>query len=81
MTQSQTHQQYLASLKFHSLSSICTWAGKPQEWDSINFLGVKDELPYIEKDGVWYYFGLYPEREYRLVCTANKDLGAEHERD
>lgn len=78
MTRSQTHQEYLASLKFHSLSSICTWAGKPQEWDSIGILDNDNELPYIEKDGVWYYFGLYPEREYRLVCTAMNDLGAEN---
>lgn len=75
MTQSQTHQQYLASLKFYSLSSICRWAGLLASESSISFLDNDRELPYVKRNDVWYYFGLYPEREFRLVCTAMKDLG------
>ena len=77
MTQSQqTHQEYLASLKFHSISSIVRWSGKTNSGE-IMFLKLDEEwdFPYIEKDGLYYYFGMYPEHEYRLVCTADKDLG------
>lgn len=74
MAQSQlTHQDYLAGLKFHSISSILTWAGSTLAM----YLDGDKSLPYVEKSGTWYYFGLYPEREYRLVCTATKDIGAE----
>lgn len=81
MTQSQlTHQKYLASLRFYSLSSIAKWAEAKSGFDFL-FLDDDLNLPYIEKNSTWYYFGNYSptERspEYRLVCTANKDLGAE----
>jgi len=81
MTQSQqTHQEYLASLKFHSLSSISTWANKPLgAVQLLNLSVVSADFPYIEKDGIYYYFGNYGDTspEYRLVCTALQDLGAE----
>lgn len=80
MTQSQhTHEQYLASLKFHSLSSICTWAGKQMKDIQLLSNIVSADYPYIEKNGTYYYFGNYGDSspEYRLVCTSNKDIGAE----
>lgn len=83
MTQRQlTHQEYLSSLVFHSISSIGTWAGL-QNSHAIKFLDNDLGLPYVEKSGLYYYFGNQKEwdasPEYRLVCTANKDLGAEQE--
>ena len=77
MTQ-RTHQEYLSSLRFYSVTSICNWAGAR---NGIQFLQGDVELPYVEKDGLFYYFGNYgpqTSHEYRLVCTANKDLGAEN---
>lgn len=78
MTQRQplTHQEYLASLRFYSVSSIVKWASTFR----IDFLDGDKDLPYVEKQGLYYYFGDYgaaPSHEYRLVCTADKDLGAE----
>lgn len=78
MTQSQlTHQEYLAILRFYSVTSICNWAGTI---NGIQFLEGNKDLPYVERQGLYYYFGDYgvkPSHEYRLVCTATKDIGAE----
>lgn len=76
MTQSQqTHRQYLSHLVFHAIPSICAWAGTI---NGILFLNGDETLPYIEKHGVYYYFGEYglkPNHEYRLVAMSDRDLG------
>jgi len=66
MTQSQI---------FLSVTSICAWAGSN---NGLQFLGGDNDLPYIGKDGLYYYFGLYmPEREYRLIMVSSSDIGVE----
>lgn len=71
----QTHQDYLSNLVFYSITSICTWAGTK---NGILFLEGDETMPYILRDGIYYYFGQYgekPEHEYRLVGMTNRDLG------
>lgn len=59
-------------LIFNSPTSILTWAGAQQGHR------LDKDIWYVLKDNLWYYFGYYAaEKEYRLICSADKDLGAE----
>lgn len=72
MTQSQlTHQEYLASLRFYSVTSICNWAGTI---NGVLFLEGDETLPYIELNGLYYYFGTNDKKEYKLVMISEKDI-------
>ncbi len=67
MTQSQ--------LKFAGTTSILAWAGRNSVLQYIR--GLQFDMPYILKDGLYYYFGVYPGRGYELVMTSSKDLNGE----
>lgn len=66
MTQSQT------PLTFYSCTSIVAWAGT-----QLAFVFDADpdnpSMPYVEKDGLWYYFGLQAGA-YRLLMTSTRNL-------
>lgn len=56
---------------FHSVSSISAWGGG----GGVRYLFGDDKMPYVEREGTWYYFGYSPEsREYRLIATSKIDL-------
>ncbi len=70
MTQSQ--------LKFAGATSILAWAGKNSVLQYIrNRTNPSLDMPYIIKDDLYYYFGVYPGRGYELVMTSSRDLNGE----
>ena len=69
MTQSQ-----LPTEPFYSVSSISAWAGRN---NGILWFGDKqDNMPYLENQGMYYYFGIDADKKYNLICTSTHDLGA-----
>lgn len=64
MTQSQL-------LTFPSVTPMLKWANVLQ----VNRLDEKELMVYVQKDGLYYYFGHYPEaHEFRLIMTSSEDI-------
>lgn len=53
---------------FTSPTSILAWAGAQQG----HRFG---DAWYVLKNGLYYYFAKYPNGEYKLIMTSEKDLG------
>lgn len=53
--------------QFSNINGIKMWAGT----NDVKFL---DELPYVQKDEQFYYFGT-SGKGYTLLMTSSKDLG------
>lgn len=65
MTQSQ-----LRPLEFHAVTSISEWAGRT---NGIKYLEGDPHMPYVEKGGIYYYFG-QDKTGYHLLCACSRDL-------
>ena len=63
----------MKNLTLPSCTSISAWAGKTND---IKYLGGNEEIPFIEKDGVWYYFQKIADG-YRLIMSATSNLNEE----
>ena len=62
----------MTKLQFFSCSSISAWAGKQ---NGLHFLDGDKLLPYVEKEGLFYYFGSQDDGAYNLIMTSSKDIG------
>lgn len=60
----------LKPLVFQSATSILKWAGKKQ----IEYLA-DEQVFYVEKDGLFYYFSKDEKNVYHLVMQSEKNLG------
>lgn len=65
MTQSQLQKQV-----FHGASSLLAWAGNNQ-----NLRWLSDNISYVLKDGMYYYFESDDIGIYSLMCESERDLG------
>ena len=59
-------------LQFYSCSSISAWAGRE---NGIKYLMGDECMPYVENNGLYYYFGCGEGRAYNLLCMSSCDLG------
>lgn len=57
-------------LTFPSMTSMYKWTGHT----NISFLDNDDGLPYVYKDGQYWYFVLHG-KDYDLMMTSTRDLG------
>ena len=55
---------------FFSVTSISAWAQTKN-----GILWFDDNMPYVQKGELYYYFGMNESKEYRLICTSENDLG------
>jgi hypothetical protein len=61
---------------FQSVSSIISWSGGSQ----IRYVGNDNNMPYVEKQGTFYYFARQSQSEpYRLVMESSRNVMAEKE--
>lgn len=69
-------QTRLKDLTFYSCSSISAWAGKE---NGIKYMDEIKAMPYVEKDGRFYYFGFQVNADgvegFHLLMTAFQDIG------
>jgi hypothetical protein len=65
--------QIKAKEVFYSVTSISNWAGTE---NGVLFLDGDDKMPYVERDGMFYYYGLDNTHVYHLIATSSRDLGA-----
>ena len=63
----------MKNVVFTSCSSISAWAGRN---NGIKYLGGDKDMPFIEKDGSWYYFSKSADG-YRLIMSATFNLNEE----
>lgn len=64
----------IKALTFFSCSSLITWAGTE---NNIRYLGGSQEMPYVEKDGEFCYFGIREDGGYHLLMVSSKDIAGE----
>lgn len=60
----------LKPLVFQSATSILKWADKKQ----IEYLS-DDQVFYVEKDNLYYYFSKHEDNKYYLVMQSERNLG------
>ena len=54
----------------YSLTTLLKWAAV----DTIPYLDGDECLPYVQKDGLFYYYAKSEIGLYRLVMTSSRDL-------
>ena len=61
----------MTKVKLLNVQQIIQWAGS----QDVQFLGSNRSLPYIKRDGLFYYF-TEQNREFSLAMTSLHDLGS-----